>query len=110
MFLSADKTLYIEADEDHVACQHGRSFEARLVYIHEGWKANGKRRELKQPLYQSSVDEDADTFWERVWEEADKQYNLEQVEKIYLMGDGAAWIRSAKDVFPQAEFILDRFH
>lgn len=37
-------TLYIEADKDHVACQDGRSFEARLVYIHEGWEANGKRR------------------------------------------------------------------
>jgi hypothetical protein len=38
------KTLYIEADEDHVACQRGRRFEARLVYIHEGWETNGKRR------------------------------------------------------------------
>jgi len=26
------------------------------------------------------------------------------------MGDGAAWIQSGKEVFPQAEFILDRFH
>ena len=104
------KTLYIEADEDHVASQHGRRFEVRLVYIHEGWETNGKRRELKQPLYQSSVDEDVDAFWERVWEEADKLYDLEHVEKIYLLGDGAAWIQRAKDVFPQAEFILDRFH
>lgn len=103
-------TLYIEADEDHVACQDGRSFEARLVYIHEGWEANGKRRKLEQPLYQSSVDEDVHVFWEIVWEEADKLYDLEKVEKIYLMGDGAAWIQSAKEVFPQAEFILDRFH
>lgn len=104
------KCLYIEADEDHVACQHGRSFEARLVYIHEGWDSSGKRRKLEQPIYQSSVDEDIHTFWERVWEEADKLYDLEGVEKIYLMGDGAAWIQSAKEVFPQAEFILDRFH
>lgn len=102
--------LYIEADEDHVASQKGRSFEARLVYIHEGWEANGKRRKLEQPLYQSSVDEDIHIFWERVWEEADKLYDLESVEKIYLLGDGAAWIQSAKDVFPQAEFVLDRFH
>ncbi|MDR9786147.1 MAG: UPF0236 family protein [Peptococcaceae bacterium MAG4] len=26
------------------------------------------------------------------------------------MGDGSAWIQSAKEVFPQAEFVLDRFH
>lgn len=104
------KCLYIEADEDHVACQRGRSFEARLVYIHEGWDSSGKCRKLEEPIYQSSVDEDINTFWERVWEEADKLYDLEGVEKIYLMGDGAAWIQSAKGVFPQAEFILDRFH
>ncbi|MDR9786677.1 MAG: ISLre2 family transposase [Peptococcaceae bacterium MAG4] len=103
-------TLYIEADEDHVACQNGRSFEVRLVYIHEGWEADGKRRKLAQPLYQSCVDEEAHIFWERVWEEADKLYDLEKVEKIYLMGDGSAWIQSAKEVFPQAEFVLDRFH
>lgn len=103
-------TLYIEADEDHVANQKGRSFEARLVYIHEGWETEGKRRKLKQPLYQSSVDEDVHNFWERVWEEVDKLYDLERIEKIYLMGDGAAWIQSGKEVFPQAEFILDRFH
>jgi len=104
------KRLYIEADEDHVACQHGRSFEARLVYIHEGWDASGKRRKVERPIYQSSVDEEIHTFWERVWEEADKLYDLERVEKIYLIGDGAAWIQIAKEVFPQAEFILDRFH
>ncbi|BAF60426.1 Uncharacterized protein PTH_2245 [Pelotomaculum thermopropionicum SI] len=104
------KCLYIEADEDHVACQRGRGFEVRLVYIHEGWSSNGKRRKLERPIYQSSVDEDISTFWERVWEEANKLYDLEAVEKIYLMGDGAAWIQSAKEVFPQAEFVLDRFH
>ena len=56
------------ADEDHVACQRGRRFEARLVYIHEGWETNGKRREIEQPLYLSSVDEDTETLWEKVWE------------------------------------------
>ena len=104
------KTLYIEADEDHVACQRGRRFEARLVYIHEGWETNGKRREIEQPLYLSSVDEDTETLWEKVWEEVDKHYDLERVERIYLMGDGAAWIQGAKTVFPQAEFVLDKFH
>jgi hypothetical protein len=93
-----------------VACQRGRRFEARLVYIHEGWETNGKRREIEQPLYLSSVDEDTETLWEKVWEEVDKHYDLERVERIYLMGDGAAWIQGAKTVFPQAEFVLDKFH
>lgn len=104
------KTLYIEADEDHVANQHGRAMEARLVYIHEGWQEQGGRRALLKPLYLSSVDEDTYGFWERIWDEVDARYDLDSVEKIYLMGDGAAWIQCGLNVFPEAEFILDRFH
>jgi hypothetical protein len=105
------KTLYIEADEDHVANQHGRAMEARLVYIHEGWQEQDSRgRVLVNPLYLSSVDEDAYDFWERIWDEVDARYDLDGVEKIYLMGDGAAWIQCGLNVFPEAEFILDRFH
>jgi len=104
------KTLYIEADEDHVANQHGRAMEARLVYIHEGWQDQDGRRALVNQLYLSSVDEDIYEFWERIWDEVDARYDLEGVEKIYLMGDGAAWIQCGLNVFPEAEFILDRFH
>jgi len=102
-------TLYIEADEDHVASQRGQRIEARLVYIHEGW-AGDKRRKIKKPFYLSSVDEDTDTFWERVWEEVDARYDIDKIKAIYIMGDGAGWIQRARSVFPQAEFILDRFH
>lgn len=104
------KTLYIEADEDHVANQHGRAMEARLVYVHEGWHDQNGHREIVNPLYQSSVDEDAYEFWERIWDEVNARYDLDSVEKIYLMGDGAAWIQCGLNVFPEAEFILDRFH
>ena len=103
------KVLYIEADEDHVASQTGTNIEARLVYIHEGWAAT-KRRELQNPFYMSSVDEDSYTFWERVWDEVDARYEIDKIEKLYVMGDGAAWIRGALDVFPKATFVLDRFH
>jgi len=75
------KTLYIEADEDHVANQHGRAMEARLVYIHEGWQEQDSRgRVLVNPLYLSSVDEDAYDFWERIWDEVDARYDLDGVE------------------------------
>ncbi|WP_425057888.1 ISLre2 family transposase ISAmde2 [Sporomusa carbonis] len=104
------KTLYIEADEDHVASQHGRAMEVRLVYIHEGWQQEEKRRSLINPIYLSSVDEDADTFWERVWETVDARYDIDQIETVNILGDGAAWIKSAVQVFPKAKFILDRFH
>jgi len=50
------KTLYIEADEDHVALQDGKYVEPKLVYIHEGIKKIGKERwELLNPRYFSGV-------------------------------------------------------
>jgi len=101
--------LYIEADEDHVASQSGKGFEARLVYLHEGW-SDDKRRRLINPVYLSSVDEESSDFWNRVWEEVDARYEIDQIAKVYLMGDGAAWIRGGLGVFPKADFILDRFH
>lgn len=104
------KNLYIEADEDHVASQHGRAMEVRLVYIHEGWRQEEKRHSLINPIYLSSVDEDVETFWERVWEAVDNRYDIEQIETVNILGDGAAWIKSAVYVFPKAKFILDRFH
>ena len=102
--------LYIEADEDHLACQHGRALESRLVYIHEGWEEKNGRRSLKNPVFLSGMDKEADGFWERIWDEVNKRYDLDRIEKIYVIGDGAAWIKCARLVFPKAEFILDKFH
>nr|WP_281240893.1 ISLre2 family transposase [Sporolituus thermophilus] len=81
-----------------------------MVYMHEGWEEKDGRRALKNPVYLSSVDKEADEFWEYVWEEANKRYDLDRIEKIYVIGDGAAWIQCARIVFPKAEFILDKFH
>lgn len=80
------------------------------MYIHEGWEESSGRRGLKNPVYLSSVAEEAEEFWERVWEEADARYELEGVKEIYIIGDGANWIKSALKVFPKAKYILDKFH
>ena len=42
--------------------------------------------------------------------EVDARYEVDKIETIYVMGDGAAWIQGAFDVFPRATFVLDRFH
>ena len=101
--------LYIEADEDHVASQKGKGFEAKLVYFHEGW-AGGKRRSLINPVYFSAVETATDEFWNDIWEAVDACYEIDKIRKIYVLGDGAWWIKKSFDVFPQAEFVLDRFH
>jgi hypothetical protein len=40
--------LYVEADEDHVAYQDGKSGDVKLIYVHEGIKHENKRGKLQE--------------------------------------------------------------
>ncbi len=105
------RTLYIEADEDHVHGQNGKSFEVKLAYVHEGKEQVGKRFKLKNAHYftcgkTNSVNE----FWQRIWQYIDATYETKNIENIFISGDGASWIRSGCDYIPLSHFVLDKFH
>ncbi len=107
------KELYIEADEDHISLQNGEGKIAKLAYINEGYKGEKgvvKRRELKGVHYFSSIKERPEDFWSKVSEYIEEHYETERIEKIYLLGDGAAWIKEGLEWIVGAEFVLDRFH
>lgn len=40
----------------------------------------------------------------------DKAYDIEKVEKVYLSGDGANWIREGLNWINKSEYVLDYFH
>lgn len=98
------KTLYIEADEDHVSCQDGTNFIAPLIYVHEG-KENGR---LQNPHYFSGKDPEA--LWDEVIDYIHDSYEAENIEKIFIAGDGASWIKWGCELIPGSIFLLDRFH
>jgi hypothetical protein len=104
------ETLYIEADEDHVALQRRKdgkkSLQAPLIYVHEG---KGKRGELLNRFYLTGQEE-ADELWLKVLDYIDEHYDLKAIKKIFLSGDGAAWIRTGLSIIPGSIFVLDRFH
>jgi len=104
------KTLYIEADEDHVSGRDGKKREPKLVYVHEGWNWKNKRVMLKHPYYIAGMYKRADELWTQVWEYMDATYDLKGVEKIFIAGDGAKWIRQGQEVIPGAIYVLDRYH
>lgn len=110
-------TLYIEADEDHVADQQRGSkrnnkFEQKLVYVHEGRKRISKdRNELRNAHYFTFLSgTDTSKIWETIWRYIHNTYEIESIEKIYVVGDGAPWIKAGADYLPNAKFVLDRFH
>lgn len=107
----AVKTLYIEADEDHVALQDGGCLEPKLVYVHEGKVPTSKDRwRLLNPRYFSGVYSNSDELWLEVADYVHKAYESEALEKIYLSGDGANWIRNGLGWFKNSVFVLDRYH
>lgn len=102
--------LYVEADEDHVASQRGRAMAIPLVYVHEGKTGPAKRRKLKEPHYFAGPYRSIEDLLLDVCNYVDGRYELESVERIFVAGDGASWIRAGARMLPKATFVLDRFH
>jgi len=103
--------LYIEADEDHVALQSGGVIEPKLIYVHEGKKKVGKDRwKLISPRYFSGVYTNSDELWVEVLDYIDQAYDMDSIEKIYLSGDGAPWIKNGLGWIKGSIYVLDRYH
>jgi len=104
------RVLYIEADEDHVALQDRKKEMPRLVYIHEGRQSKNGRNELKNVYYKAYVGVEAEEIWIDVANYVNDNYEIESIEKIYIAGDGARWIKEGIGWVPKAKFVLDRYH
>jgi len=101
--------LYLAADEDHLKVRRRGGAQARLIYIYEGVE-HGSRRRLKNARYFTAVGKSPEEFWLEVCDYIAANYELESLEKIYLSGDGANWIRVGLQFIPGVTFILDKFH
>ena len=105
------KILYIEADEDHAALQTGGCAEPKLVYLHEGRKQVGKDRfRLQNVRYFGGMYKESEELWNEVANYIDQAYDYDQIEKIYLSGDGARWIKAGAAIVNKSIFVLDRYH
>lgn len=123
------KVLYINADEDHVSLQFNKkkgdlkvnkigrkinTVEPRLACIFEGVEKeseNSKRNRLINKHYFSGVYKKSEDIWVDVLEYIDTVYDDNYLEKIYIMGDGAPWIKTGVDVLgAKSCFVLDKFH
>ncbi|HHW21475.1 MAG TPA: ISLre2 family transposase [Clostridiaceae bacterium] len=102
--------LYVEADEDHVAHQDGQNRQAKLVYVHEGAKRNGKRCDLQNVHYFATTKTDNETLWTEVLDYIERTYDVERIERIYVAGDGAGWIKAGQSYLPKSVSILDSYH
>ena len=99
--------LYIQADEDHVSLQDGNTAMPRLITIYEE-NINGKLIGKKKfgGIYLNNID----SLWEEVCTYIDNTYVYEKISNIYIMGDGASWIKTGLEWLPKSIYVSDRFH
>lgn len=116
------KYLFIEADEDHVAEQHGvsseenKNFISKLVYVYEckkDMKGSADKKELVNSFYFGGLypgQEGNEKLWSNVQDYINKTYDTEYLKRIFISGDGAAWIKNGADILDKALFCADKFH
>ncbi|WMJ77213.1 MULTISPECIES: ISLre2 family transposase [unclassified Sedimentibacter] len=109
---SEAKLLYVEADEDHVAMQDGTNKQMKLIYVHEGLKNEGKNRNaLINPRYFTGLyNNNNEQLWLEVADYIYKYYDTDKIERVYLSGDGANWIKEGLNWIDKSIYVLDRFH
>lgn len=118
-------TLYIDADEDHVALQYLEkkgdirkprinTVMPKIAYVYEGVETGEDGRpKLINPKYFGGIYEGANgnrDFWNEVQAYIESAYDTEYVEKIYINGDGASWIKAGIHYIAGARFVLDKYH
>ena len=119
------KTLYIDADEDHVSLQYleekgdikkprANTIMPRIIYVYEGVDVDDQGRpKLINTKYFGGVYDGPDAanrLWREVLDYLNEAYDMDAVEKIYINGDGALWIRSGEKIIPKSRFALDKYH
>ena len=102
--------LHIEADEDHVALQNGKSTISKIVYVHEGRTPLSKDRNLLVNKRYFTAQTDNESLWLDVANYLDKVYDMDKVKTVYLSGDGAPWIKEGLNWIVKSKYVLDRFH
>lgn len=103
-------TIYVEADEDHVALQTGKNKEIKLIYVYDDKTEVSKDRIKLENIRYFTGEMDPEDIWTEVATYLDEAYDLDRVEKIYIAGDGANWIKGGTEIIKDSKYILDHYH
>ena len=118
-------TLYIDADEDHVSLQYLEhkgdikkprinTVMPRIIYVYEGVDTDeeGRPRLINTKYFGGVYDgqEEIKKLWTEVLNYINEAYDYEQIDRIYINGDGAPWIRTGEKIIPKSKFALDKYH
>lgn len=105
------KNVYVIADEDHVHLQKGGIEEPRMVIVYDNFVKTGKRVELRNKrhfggIYKGKIDD----LWNEVAMYIENTYDMDYLDNVFVLGDGAKWIKIGAMWINKGVNILDRFH
>lgn len=85
------------------------------MYVYEGKEKGppkGGRRKLINCHYFCGTGSGAsnDAFWDGIYRYLERNYDLENVKKIYLNADGRSWIKAGMKRIAGVTYVLDGFH
>lgn len=105
------ENIFVCADEDHIAVREKGIQQQYLVYVYDGIEEVNDRRKLQNIHYftqkQKGISED---LWLEVTKYIYDVYDIDCLKKIYIMGDGARWIKQGLAWLPKSVFVLDKWH
>ncbi len=103
--------LFLEADGTSVALQReeARRAEVKVGVAYEGWQGVSKDRHrvTSKTVYSGIMS--GDRFWEGFSLTLAKKYDLSQVGRVIVGGDGAPWVKNGAELLGGI-YQLDRFH
>ena len=85
----------------------------KLIYVYEGISTENGRNKLINKKHFGGIYEGTkanEALWKEVAEYIEASYEMDALKKIYINGDGAAWIKSGQKYLGKAHFVLDKFH
>lgn len=115
------KNIFIQVDEDHVKQRNKKGCTiSKIVTIYTRKRTLTKpdridkvqtpRRELVDKFVFSGLYKDTQEMWEDVAYYIDCTYKKEEIETIFVMGDGASYIKAGTEWIDKSVFVLDTFH
>lgn len=103
-------TIYIEADEDHVALQNGKNKEMKLIYVYDDRTRVSKDRIRLENIRYFTGEMNPEDIWTEVVTYLDEAYDLDKVRNTYIAGDGANWIKGGTEIIKDSKYVLDHYH
>ena len=112
--------LYIMADEKWIALQsHNEDGTkqrnmTRAAVVFEDVEDDPSQKKRHRLVNRFVFFENEEDFWPSLHSRLGELYDMDKIEKIWIMGDGASWIKNGQYEFrspsTDTDFSLDKFH